>query len=534
MLSRLSISNYALIRSLDIEFPDGLIIITGETGAGKSILMGALSLLTGKRADVSVFHDSAKNCVVEAEFSDHTIIRRVVTPAGRSRGFVNDEPVSMADLSSLSSRLIDIHAQHQHLLLEDPDYRLAVLDCFAGNGSLLERYKTLYDKCEELRTSLSSLRRQIDKAESEAEYREFRYRRLEEASLRDGELSELEAEHKILSNAERLISDINQFHALLTPSEASILRNLKEASALLARCGADIPGMESLSERLDSVRIELDDIEREVGTLSSDIEVSPKRLEEVEERISLLYSLMRKHEVNSERELIALRDQLGCDISRSGEQETELAQMESELERLSEQRDALASELSERRKESAEAFSEEIERSVRSLEMPHASFEVKLSPRQTLSSTGGDDVIFFFGANGEETLSDISKVASGGELSRVMLSLKALMAKFRQMPTMVFDEIDTGVSGRIADRMGDMIGSMGEDMQIFAITHLPQIASKRGAHYLVYKEFGGDGAQTFIRRIEGTERVEEVARMLSGAQLTDAALCNARELLNNG
>lgn len=536
MLSRLSISNYALISSLDITFPDGLVIITGETGAGKSILLGALSLVLGKRADSSVFCDNTCNCVVEAEFHDKSgeeyILRRVITPAGRSRSFLNDEPVSLADLAAISNRIIDIHGQHQHLLLTDPDYRLGVIDHFAGTAPLLDEYKKIYDEYTAVEDEAASLEKSIAEEERDAEYRQFQLHKLQEAALVSGEMEALEQEQKALAHAEDIRTGLDAAYACLNPHDISVSQLLKDAATRLSKFAAWDDRLESLAARLESSRIEISDIEREIEDISSSVTVSPQRLDEVEERMSLIYSLERKYGCADVDELIALRDSLATALGGTEQMRDRLSALRQRQQELGTQREALARRLSEQRRAASEALSEALQEAVRSLEMPHAVFRAEISGKGRLTATGGDNLDFMFSANGEQSLRDISKVASGGELSRVMLALKGLLARYTSMPTMIFDEIDTGVSGRIADKMGNMIGRMGQNMQIMAITHLPQIASKKGAHYLVYKEFGPDGkASTGIRRIEGEERVMEVARMLSGSELTPAAVENARELL---
>ena len=536
MLSRLSISNYALINSLDITFPDGLVIITGETGAGKSILLGALSLVLGKRADSSVFCDNTRNCVVEAEFHDKSgeeyILRRVITPAGRSRSFLNDEPVSLADLAAISNRIIDIHGQHQHLLLTDPDYRLGVIDHFAGTAPLLDEYKKIYDEYTAVEDEAASLEKSIAEEERDAEYRQFQLHKLQEAALVSGEMETLEQEQKALAHAEDIRTGLDAAYACLNPHDISVSQLLKDAATRLSKFAAWDDRLESLAARLESSRIEISDIEREIEDISSSVTVSPQRLDEVEERMSLIYSLERKYGCADVDELIALRDSLATALGGTEQMRDRLSALRQRQQELGTQREALARRLSEQRRAASGSLSEALQEAVRSLEMPHAVFRAEISGKGRLTATGGDNLDFMFSANGEQSLRDISKVASGGELSRVMLALKGLLARYTSMPTMIFDEIDTGVSGRIADKMGNMIGRMGQNMQIMAITHLPQIASKKGAHYLVYKEFGPDGkASTGIRRIEGEERVMEVARMLSGSELTPAAVENARELL---
>ena len=504
MLSRLSISNYALISSLDITFPDGLVIIT--------------------------------NCVVEAEFYDKSgeeyILRRVITPAGRSRSFLNDEPVSLADLAAISNRIIDIHGQHQHLLLTDPDYRLGVIDHFAGTAPLLDEYKKIYDEYTAVEDEAASLEKSIAEEERDAEYRQFQLHKLQEAALVSGEMEALEQEQKALAHAEDIRTGLDAAYACLNPHDISVSQLLKDAATRLSKFAAWDDRLESLAARLESSRIEISDIEREIEDISSSVTVSPQRLDEVEERMSLIYSLERKHGCADVDELIALRDSLATALGGTEQMLDRLSALRQRQQELGTQREALARRLSEQRRAASGSLSEALQEAVRSLEMPHAVFRAEISGKGRLTATGGDNLDFMFSANGEQSLRDISKVASGGELSRVMLALKGLLARYTSMPTMIFDEIDTGVSGRIADKMGNMIGRMGQNMQIMAITHLPQIASKKGAHYLVYKEFGPDGkASTGIRRIEGEERVMEVARMLSGSELTPAAVENARELL---
>lgn len=535
MLARLYISNYALIDSLDIEFPDGLIIVTGETGAGKSILLGALSMLLGKRTDSSIFSDVTRNCVVEAEFSgksgDSCILRRVITPAGRSRAFVNDEPVTLSALAEVSGRLIDIHGQHQHLLLTDPDYRLSVIDHFAGTLPLLAKYREAYSGCENLRNGISGLEKEIAAAERDAEYRRFQLDKLREARLVSGELQSLEEEHKALAHAGEIREGLEYAYMLMNNDETSVVQRVKDAESRLLRYAQFDPRLQSLAERLESSRIELSDIESEIEGISSDITVSPQRLAEVEERMSLIYSLQRKYGCADEGELIALRDSLEASLEGTQDKEERLSGMKKELAELEGICREIAGELSARRRDASAALSVQLQEEIRSLEMPYAVFRAEVVSRGSLGPSGCDSLEFMFSANGESVLRDISRVASGGELSRVMLALKGLLARYASMPTMIFDEIDTGVSGRMADRMGDMIGRMGRDMQIFAITHLPQVASKRGTHYLVYKEFGEGGARTCIRQIAGEDRVREVARMLSGSELTPEAMDNARVLL---
>lgn len=535
MLTRLTIQNYALIENLDIEFPSGLVIITGETGAGKSIMLGALSLLLGAKADVSALKDSSRNCVVEGEFEvdgELLVLRRVISPAGRTRNFINDEPASLAALTEISSAIVDIHAQHQHLLLTDESYQMKVLDYYAGTGSLLEDYSRVHNELLQLENQLKELRIQIAKREGEMEYRSFQLEKLMEAKLREGELEELESEQKQLANSEQIRESISGAVNCMQPVGGTIVQNLKDAVHLLQKCSNFVPELEELCNRLESCRIECKDIEDELEMLAERIVVSPQRLEQVEERLSLLYSLMRKHGVSTLEDLLEVQKGLQDDMAGADEDVAKAEGMEQQIKVLSAQREEMAQLLSAKRKEKTGELAAELQTSIRDLQMPYAVLKVELSDTGKYTAKGTDSVAFMFSANGEKKLNPLQKAASGGELSRIMLCLKSLMARFTGMPTMIFDEIDTGVSGSIADKMGALIGKMGERMQIFAITHLPQIASKKGTHLLVYKEFDAqNNATTRIRVLSPEERVNEVARMLSGASLTEAALENARVLL---
>ena len=535
MLKRLTIQNYALIENLDIEFPSGLVIITGETGAGKSIMLGALSLLLGGKGDVSALKDSSRNCVVEGEFEtdgEPLILRRVISPAGRTRNFINDEPATLAALTEISSTIVDIHAQHQHLLLTDESYQMKVLDYFAGTGNILEEYLQVHNGLLVMESQLKQLKEEMARKEGELEYRAFQLEKLLEAKLKEGELEDLENEQKQLANSEQIRECISGAVGCMQPISGPIVQNLKDAVHLLQKCSNFVPELEELCNRLESCRIECKDIEDELEMLAERVVVSPQRLEQVEERLSLLYSLMRKHGVGTVEELLQVQKQLQEDIGGADEDAAKAGQMEQELKVLSSRREALADELGRRRREKTDELASVLQESIRDLQMPYAIFKVELASTEKYTAKGKDTVSFLFSANGDKKLNLLQKAASGGELSRIMLCLKSLMAKYTGMPTMIFDEIDTGVSGSIADKMGALIGKMGERMQIFAITHLPQIASKKGTHLLVYKEFDKENnATTHIRQLQGEERVMEVARMLSGAELTEAALENARVLL---
>ena len=555
MLARLHVRNYVLIDSLEIDFPEGLIIITGQTGAGKSILLGALSLVTGAKADAAMVSEGADNCVVEAEFdtSDasikdilvenevewdegHLIIRRVVNRSGRSRAFVNDSPVPVTVLQDISSRLIDIHSQHQTLLLSDKQFQLDILDHYAGNMALRQECASAWKNLVSRRAELAALETKIARIASDKEYNEAQYRQLESASLREGELSELEEEQKQLANAEDIKMGLCAVEELFTAASSggdvmSIDSSLRESVKMLTKVSRYIASAAELAERLDSCRLELDDILSEVSDINSRIEMSEERLEQVESRMSMIYSLLKKHACADESELIAPRDRLSEELFDSTRLEEQAEDLKKEISNAEKTLANIANALHAAREKAALTFAKEIESSIRGLEMPYALFEVDLS-ECAVSANGADSVSFRFSASGRNAV-DVSKCASGGEMSRIMLALKAMMARFTSMPTMIFDEIDTGVSGSVADKMGSMIGQMGEYMQVFAITHLPQVAAKGNAHYVVTKNINETTSKAVsnISRLLDEERIMEVARMLSGSVLTDAAIANAKELL---
>ncbi len=538
MLKSLAVSNYALIENLEIDFPEGFIIITGETGAGKSILMGAITLLFGGRADLSVIKNKEKNCVVEALFEleagKEITLRRVLSPNGKSRSFVDDEPVSAATLKELSENLIDIHAQHQHLLLADSGFQLSVLDSFAGNSELLQRYANEYELLSELTSSYNSLSSKIAKEESESDYIRFQLSQLKEAKLKSGELEELEEELRILSNAEAIKSSLFAISNLISPEgmEVSLLGNLKEAVSICSKLSSEYKAAGLLQERIDSCRVELKDIEQEVRTNAESININPQRVTLVEDRLSLLYTLLKKHHVETIDELIEIMSGLEERSGVTTEHRVELDKLGEEIKICTARRETLALELHKKRVEASESFTDKMTISVKELEMPHAIFRIEFTDLQQHNSTGRDDVTYFFSANKNIAPRELSKIASGGELSRIMLCLKALMATGKGMPSMIFDEIDSGVSGSIADKMGNLLAELSKKMQIFAITHLPQIACKGNCHLLVFKEIDNGGTtRTNIKEIRGEERVLEIARMLSGAVLTDASVANARVLL---
>ena len=555
MLARLQVRNYVLIDSLEIDFPEGLIIITGQTGAGKSILLGALSLVTGAKADASMVSDGADNCVVEAEFDavddsirdileeneaewdeGHLIIRRVVNRSGRSRAFVNDSPVPVTVLQEISSRLIDIHSQHQTLLLSDRQFQLDILDHYAGNGRLRTECSAAWKEHAALKAELARLESQIARIASDRDYNEAQFRQLEAASLREGELTELEEEQKQLANAEEIKNGLCAVEELFTAASSSgeamsLDASLKESMKVLSKLGRYVPAASALADRIESCRLELDDILSEVSDINSRTDMSESRLEEVEARMSLIYGLLKKHACADESELIALRDRLSDELFDSTRLEEQAEDLRNQIKKASAALTAVADSLHEARAAAAPAFASSIAESVRNMELQYAVFETEVLDAP-LSALGRDTVQFRFSATGKNPV-DVARCASGGEMSRIMLSLKAMMARYTSMPTMIFDEIDTGVSGSVADKMGTMICGMGEHMQVFAITHLPQVAAKGNAHYLVSKDIDPvtSKAVSTITRLTKEDRILEVARMLSGSVLTDAAIENAKSLL---
>lgn len=552
MLHSLHIRNYILIDALDIDFPEGLVIITGQTGAGKSILLGALSLLSGARADASMIQEGADSCVVEAEFAGQDealdallaeadveadggtlLIRRVVSRSGRSRSFINDCPVQVGLLQQVAERLVDIHSQHKSLLLTDPHFQLSVLDHFAGNGARLASCREAWRSLQDLRAQLAAERERLARLQADRDYNEAQWRQLDEAKLVPGELESLEEEQRGLAHAEQIKEALGRALSLLEPEGETpgVVAALKESARSLERIAGYLPSVSDLQARLESARIELDDITSEIGTLDGRVDLSPGRLEQVEERMSLLYTLLKKHNCSSIDELVAVRERYNEALFDATAADDRIHDLEKAVGEAEARYRAVCAELTASRGAAAPGFAAAITESLRFLELDRAVFDVAVSPAPE-SATGTDRVSYLFSATGREP-ADVAKCASGGELSRIMLSLKAMMARFIGMPTLIFDEIDTGVSGSVADKMGRMICDMGRDMQVFSITHLPQVAAKGDAHYVVSKSVAADGRTvSSIREVQGEERTMEIARLLSGATISDAAVANARALLS--
>ena len=537
MLRSLHIRNYILIDSLDIKFPEGLVIITGQTGAGKSILLGALGLLAGDKADPGMISEGAETCVVEGEFDTPEglrIVRRVIYSSGRSRSFIDDCPVQLQELSDLCSHLIDIHSQHNSLLLTDKQFQLSLLDNFAGNGKLLDNCRSGWKALGECRRELEDARERLKRDAAEHDYNEAQYRELSAAALKEGELPELEEEQKALANASEIRERLATALELFRPSgREGISESLREARKSVDHAGRYLPELLPLGERIESARIELEDIFAEAEDAAERIDVSGERLEAVEQRLSLIYRLLTKHSCKTVEELTEVRDRFGAAVSGSEGLSELCTELELKLQGLQKVYDDCCRNLSAARSAAAPRLAEEVAGNLRYLELERAAFEVELLPAAP-SASGTDGISFKFAADGRAG-TDVAKCASGGEISRIMLSLKAVMARFQGMPTLIFDEIDSGVSGSVADKMGSMICRMGETMQVISITHLPQVAAKGSAHFVVSKRFDESGSRSIsgIRQVSGDERVQEIARLLSGASITPEALANAKSLLTN-
>ncbi|MDE5690694.1 MAG: DNA repair protein RecN [Alistipes sp.] len=546
MLRRLTVENYALIDTLVLEPDARLNIITGETGAGKSILLGALGLLLGARSDLAAIKDTARNCVVEGifeleglgleaffedndlDYAPQTTLTRILTPAGKSRSFVNDMPVQLTLLRELGTRLIDIHSQHQNLILSSEDFRISALDTVAGNSGLLEQYRTRYAEFTALKRRLAALREAAEEGRRNEEWLRFQAEELTAANLRAGEQAQLEEELAVLENADRIGEALSGLRSLLDTDETGILSQLKHAETELAHIREHYPAAEEYAGRIRSVIEELKDINGSAAAESERIDADPARLAKLSARLDTLLALQQKHRTADESELIALRDRCTAQLAVLDHGSEEIEAAEQALQQALAQTEALAQRLRKGRAKAAPAFAQAVCATLARLGMPDTQFEARLTPAEP-GRTGADTVEFLFTANRNAQLRPIEKIASGGELSRVMLAIKALLASRMQLPTIIFDEIDTGVSGRIADAMGDIIAQLAATMQVIDITHLPQVASKGSAHFVVSKHEG----RTSIARLTAEERIQEIAKMLSGNTVTDAALQQARILLGD-
>ena len=552
MLKYLHISNYALISELQMAFEPGFSVITGETGAGKSIIIGALSLILGQRADSRAIKEGEQKCVIEASFditgygleaffqeneldydADNCLVRRELTAAGKSRAFVNDTPVPLAQLRELGNRLIDIHSQHENLLLSNEGYQLNVVDTIAQNASALSAYRDKYEAWRAARHELQQLRELAERQAADVEYMRFQHRQLEDAGLREGEQEELEQEQETLAHAEEIKSELQQAVRLLS-DEGMALSMLREAGQAVSRVGGYVVEGGEWAERLRSAYIDLKDVADDLQSRGERIEVDPQRLEWVEGRLSELYTLYKRYKAATVDELIARRDELAAKLQRIDSFDDELAALERRIASAESELADAAARLTESRQAATAPIEQYLVEQLSRLGMPNIRFQVDVRPATAYTPTGRDDVQFLFSANKNKSLQPVVQIASGGEIARVMLAVKSLVAHRAGLPTIVFDEIDTGVSGEIAHRMGEIMAAMSEDMQVITITHLPQIAARGKQHYKVYKDESGEQAQTFIRRLSAADRVVELAKMLSGEQVTEAALAQAEALINNG
>lgn len=550
MLTTLYIQNYALIEQLDITLQGGFSVITGETGAGKSILLGAIGLLLGQRADVKSIRRGASKCIIEAhfavgaygmkpffeehglEYDEECILRRELYASGKSRGFINDTPAPLALMKELGEQLIDIHSQHQNLLLDKEGFQLNVLDLLGHNDKALEEYTLRYNRWRKLRAELDELQEALRRDRSEEDYLRFQWEQLSDARLSDGEQEALEQEAEMLSHAEEIKAGLYKSAQLLEGDEGGVIAQLKEVMHTLTGMAGVYAPAEELASRLESSYIELKDIAQEASMQEEQVEYNPERMEEVNERLNLIYTLQKKHRVESVAELIALMEGFERKLSLLTEGDDRVEALTAEVEQSRMQVMEQAERLSEVRRQAAGWVEQEIVGRLALLGMPNVRFMVEMGHRKEPGSHGMDTVNFLFSANKNAHLQSISSVASGGETARVMLSLKAMIAGAVKLPTIIFDEIDTGVSGEIADRMADIMQEMGKnDRQVISITHLPQIAARGAVHYKVYKEDSDTETNSHIRCLTPEERVEEIAHMLSGATLTEAALANAKALL---
>lgn len=550
MLQKLHIAHYALISELDIDFRPGFSVITGETGAGKSIVLGALGLLLGQRADAKSIRPGAAKCVVEGTFDlsrldmksffaeadidfdgAECLIRRELTQTGKSRAFINDTPVPLSKLKELAPHIIDIHSQHQNLLMGSENFLLDTLDCVADNADLRKDYRTAHTEYVKAHRALQELREQLEREQTDTDYLRFQLQQIDEAALTDGEQEELEQESEMLSHAEEIKQALFQAQGLLTDERAPMSALLRQATQSLNSIGHVLPEAETLAERLQAVRIEVEDISRETERTLDEVEFDPERLGYVDDRLSLLYDLQKKHRVSTVAELLQLADDLRQRLDRIDNSDEHLQRCEAQVKQLHTAMLQAAEALSQSRKAAAVKAEALLTDSVRSLGMPHATLSLTLTPRDCPDASGGDTAVFLFSANKGIPMQNVASIASGGEIARLMLALKGMVAAHRHLPTIVFDEIDTGVSGTMAEKMASAMQRMAAHCQVLCITHLPQIAALGIEHYRVRKTETAEETISLMEHLTETERVNEIANMLSGETLTEAAIRNAQSLL---
>lgn len=552
MLKSLLIKNYALIDHLEMNFADGLTIISGETGAGKSILLGALSLVLGQRADTKSVKEGAAKCIIEATFDirqyhleplfvqqaweyDDTecTLRREISASGKSRSFLNDSPVALNDLKLLGEKLIDIHSQHRNLLLGDTSFQLQTLDHLAKHQRLVEEYTEQYRTYTRLNRELEQLKERIEQSRKEEDYLRFQYNQLKEINIQAGEQQPLEEELEILTHAEDIKEALFKIENLLSAEQVGLLSQLKETIQTLTNISKLYPALNELSERANSTYIELKDITSEAHALNDNIEYNPDRQSWIQERLNTLYSLEQKHHVENADQLLNIQHELKQQLQSVENFGEEIKNKEKEIREQERQLQEKASKITEGRQKAAKEMRKTLIPRLVALGMPNAVFSCDILPEKEFLATGKDKVTFLFSANKNQQLRPVADIASGGEISRLMLSIKTLIAGKTALPTIIFDEIDTGISGEIADKMGEMMKEISQYMQVMTITHLPQVAAKGKQHFFVYKEDNEKETLTKIKLLSKQDRIIELARLLSGSALSEAAIANARELLQD-
>ncbi len=548
MLRDLHIENFALIDSLDVSFASGLNTITGETGAGKSIILGAMGLILGGKAESGQVKVGARNCVVEMSFElpevfkplfesldiewyDIAIIRRTVSAEGRSRAYVNDQPITLQDLKLLTSRFLDIHSQHQNLLLGDRSFQIDLLDCVADNQKLRDDYAVCYNECRQLEHTLQELKDNAAKDSAESDYLTYQYTQLAEANLTEGEQESLDQELLLLSNASDIKSVMAENVSVMSDSDSAIIPMLKSLKGELIKIAKWMPEAEELAVRIEQCEVELKDISAECESLADKTYDDPARLDFVTQRLDRLYSLQQKHHLDSVEELIALRDELRVKLDSMESCDERIAELEKQLKKRSGELHIVADALSSSRREVVSKVCDFVTENLSQLGMMNGRFEVEITPCE-LTNKGQDRVLFMFSANRNQPLHPLERIASGGEMARVMLVIKALAAKYKELPTVIFDEIDQGISGEVAYKTGSLIEQLANEIQVINITHLPQIAAKGDTHFLVYKSDSEQGISTSIVKLSREQRIEQIAKMISGSNMTDAARKQAENLLN--
>ncbi|MXO05858.1 DNA repair protein RecN [Flavobacterium sp. HBTb2-11-1] len=550
MITSLSIKNYALIEKLAIDFSKGFSIITGETGAGKSIILGAIGLVLGKRADLTSLKNKEEKCVIEAQFEigkynlkdffeandldyeDETIIRREILPSGKSRAFINDSPVNLQELQDLSLYLIDIHSQQQTQELSDESVQFKIIDAIANNSDVITEYQKLLKSYKSDKSKLNALLKKQSDASKEQEYHTFLLNELVAAQLKSGEQEELEADYEKLNNVEIIKESLDKSLAIANEEQFGVFHNLNEIKNALQKVAPFSPEYQNLFERITSLTIEFDDISKELENCSEKLLNDPAQLELINQKLQLIYNLQKKHQVSSVDDLLQIQSDLGNSLLELDNMDEEIASLSKIIEEKAAELDNYASKIHENRVNAIPNLSAQLVAILETLGMPNARFNMELLPSETYFQNGKDELQFLFSANKGTDFGLLKKVASGGEMSRIMLAVKAILAKYSKLPTLIFDEIDTGVSGEIAIRMGEIMKEMSTTMQIFAITHLPQIAAKGDSHFKVSKSTIGDDTQSELKLLAQEDRIIEIAQMLSGANISDSALNHAKELLN--